>query len=99
MNDLLPSPGIAVPSSAMVDAPVHASTPPMSHTTNATPGEGTLVSMDPGDVKIPLPITILITIAKASAVPRVLENEDPGTSASVAVALSWEEGMGPLSGS
>lgn len=72
----------------MVDAPVHASTPPISHTTSAAPGDGTFVSMDPGDVKMPLPITILITIAKASAVPRVLENEDPRMTASASFSGS-----------
>lgn len=58
----------------MVLAPVQAKTPPTSHITNATPGDGTFVSMDPGDVKMPLPITMLTTMANASVVPRFLEN-------------------------
>lgn len=61
-----PSPGIAVPNSAKVLAPVQARTPPTSHSTKATPGEGTFASIDPGDVNIPLPITILMIMAKAS---------------------------------
>src|SRR5436190_24027879 len=88
----LPSPGIAVPSSAMVEAPVHARTPPISQTTRAAPGDETWVSIDPGDVKMPLPITMLMTMAKASAVPRFLEN-DP-----LWASLSREE-AGPFSGS
>lgn len=66
----LPSPGIAVPSSAMVLAPVQASSPPTSHTIRAAPGDGTLVSIDPGEVKTPLPMTILTMMANASRAPR-----------------------------
>jgi len=61
-----PSPGIAVPNSAKVLAPVQARTPPRSHSTSATPGEGTFASIDPGDVKMPLPMTMLMIMAKAS---------------------------------
>lgn len=60
-----------MPSSAMVLAPVHARIPPTSHTTSAAPGDGTLVSMDPGEVKMPLPMTMLITMEKASTAPRL----------------------------
>ncbi len=63
-----------MPSSASVLAPVHASTPPTSHTTSAAPGAGTLVSIAPGDVKTPLPMTMLATMAKASAAPSVRAN-------------------------
>jgi len=60
-----------VPSSAMVAAPVQARTPPTSHISKAAPGEGELVSMAPGEVKMPLPMTMLMTMAKASSAPRV----------------------------
>jgi hypothetical protein len=69
-----PSPGIAVPSSANVDAPVQARTPPTSHMINDAPGEGTFASIAPGDVKIPLPMTIFMMMANASRVPRFCLN-------------------------
>ena len=65
-----PSPGIAVPNSAMVLAPVQASSPPTSQTIRAAPGDGTFVSIDPGEVKTPLPMTMLTIMANASKVPR-----------------------------
>lgn len=72
-----PSPGIAVPSSAIVLAPVQARMPPTSHTISATPGDGTFVSIEPGEVKIPLPITMLMTMPKASMAPRLRVNFGP----------------------
>ena len=70
----IPSPGMAVPNSAMVLAPDQAKMPPTSHTTSAIPGEGTFVSIDPGDVNIPLPMTMLMMIANAFSVPKLRAN-------------------------
>lgn len=67
-----PSPGIAVPSSAKVVAPVQARTPPTSHIARAIPGEGTFASIEPGEVKTPLPMTMLTTMPNASMAPRFL---------------------------
>lgn len=66
-----PSPGNAVPSSAMVNAPVHARIPPRSHMSNEAPGDGTLASMGPGEEKTPEPITMLIRRAKPSTARRL----------------------------
>lgn len=61
----------------MVLAPVHAKTPPTIHTRSAAPGDGTLESMDPGEVKTPLPMTMLTTMANASTAPRLRVNVPP----------------------
>lgn len=54
---------------------------------NAAPGDGTFASIDPGDVKIPLPITILITIANASMVPKLRANVPPCSESEVLEGL------------
>lgn len=51
--------------------------PATSQTTRAMPGEGTLVSTAPGDVKTPLPMTMPMTIPNASVVPRLRLNVPP----------------------
>lgn len=73
-SEISPSPSIAVPSSAKVVAPVQAKTPPINQIASAIPGDGTFVSIEPGDVKTPLPMTMLTTIPKASAAPRLRVN-------------------------
>ena len=88
-GDILPSPGIAVPSSAMVLAPVQASRPPTSQTIRAAPGDGTLVSMDPGDVKMPLPTTMLTMMANASSAPKFRLNVPCSPWADSASRGSW----------
>lgn len=51
-----PSPGNAVPSSAIVALPVQARRPPTSHIKRAAPGDGTLVSTAAGEAKMPEPV-------------------------------------------
>lgn len=61
---------MAVPSSASVLAPAQANMPPVNHITNAIPGLGTFVSILPGDVKTPLPMTMLTKMPYAAAAPK-----------------------------
>lgn len=76
-----------MPSPVKVLAPVQASTPPTSHKTQAIPGDGSLAPIEPGDVRTPLLMTMLMIMAKALIVLRFRLNV-PRSRAAVSVAPS-----------
>ena len=64
-----PVAGIALASSAIVNAPQSAKTPPATHAINIGPGPGSRSAMPAGDRKIPEPIVEPITTAIALQSP------------------------------